>query len=134
MPATGVQVVVALLGEPLLMDSIEASLSSKPDLYVVRLSSDPGTPVRWPAEPDLILTDLNELGQRTILSYLKQFPDTPMLGIEATSHGVIAMSIEPYSIRSIEDLTAVIRNKILPHTRPRTPRRPVISLGVADRS
>jgi len=130
---TGVQMVVALLGESPLMDSIEASLSSKPDLITVRLSSDPSAMDVWPAVPSLILTDLNELRQRTILSYLKQFPDTPMLGIDATSHGVIAMSVEPYSVRSIEDLTAVIRNKILAHTRPRTPRRPVFSLSVAHR-
>ena len=130
---TGVQTVVALLGESLLMDSIEASLSSEPDLNIVRLSSDPSAMDLWPAVPSLILTDLNELRQRTILSYLKQFPDTPMLGIDATSHSGIAISIEPYAVQSIEDLTAVIRNKILPHSRPRTPRRPAFSLSVADR-
>ena len=126
--------VVALLGGSVLMDSIEASLSSEPGLNIVRLSGDPSAPVLWPAEPDLILTDLNELRQRTILIYLKRFPDTPMLGIDATPHGPIAMSMEPYSVRSIEDLTAVIRNKMMPHSRPRTLERSVLSLGVADRT
>ena len=132
MPATGVQVVVALLGESLLMDSIEASLSSKPDLNIVRLSSDPSAMDLWPAVPNLILTDLNELHQRTIFSYLKQFPDTPMVGIDATSHRVITISIEPYAVRSTEDLTAVIRNKVLRHPEPRTPKRLVFSPGATS--
>ena len=72
---TGVQV-VALLGESLLMDSIEASLSPNPDLNIVRLSCDPSTPVLWSAVPHLILTDLNQLHQRTVLNYLERFPDT----------------------------------------------------------
>ena len=115
------------------MDSMEADLRSVPDLSIERLSTVLSVPGLWPAVPHLILTDLNELRQRTILSYLKQFPDTPMLGIDVTSHRVITMSIEPYTVRSTEDLTAVIRNKTLPHPEPKTPRPPVFSPGVADR-
>ena len=115
------------------MDSMEADLRSVPDLSIERLSTVLSVPVLWPAVPHLILTDLNQLRQRTILSYLKQFPDTPRAGIEATSHGVIATLIEPYSIPSIEGLTVVIRKEIVPHPEPRAPGRLVFSLGLADR-
>ena len=73
---TSVQVVVALLGESLLMDNMEADLRSVPDLSIERLSTVLSVPGLWPAVPHLILTDLNQLHQRTVLNYLERFPDT----------------------------------------------------------
>ncbi|MBN1247306.1 MAG: hypothetical protein JXC32_06580, partial [Anaerolineae bacterium] len=88
---------VALLGESLLMDSVEAILNRVREhphsLDVVRLpvmSADQGPPPRL--MPDLIISDLSAVQLCDVSHYLDYFPYIPFLGIDPTSHRVLALS------------------------------------------
>jgi len=124
--------IVGLIGESLLMDTIEASLDAESDLSVLRLPADPAALDIWPALPDLIITDVNDLQQRTVYDYLQRFPETPMLGMDASSHRVISISCEPFSVRSSRDLADIVREKLELTAEPAVSSRLAYPVGLID--
>jgi hypothetical protein len=101
---------IVLVGDSLLIDSIEAALSTKPNLAVVRLTSigDRLGP-HVPLSPKLVIVDLQAVLMAPILAYLLEFPGVPVLGIEINSNQVIALSSRQYTAECSDDLTQIIK-------------------------
>jgi hypothetical protein len=105
------QQTVALIGDSLLIDSIEAALNAKPNLSVMRLASfGDGFEQRLPSSPDLVIVDLQIVQLGPILAYLLGFPGIPVLGIETNSNQVIALSSRHYTAECSDDLTRIIKD------------------------
>lgn len=109
------QQIVALAGESLLTDSVEASLRTKPDFSVVRLV--PGSELydgRTAVRPDLIIADLHALQFSHMLAYLMKYPDVALLGIDPISSRVLALSCQHHTVETADDLARVIREMAPP--------------------
>ncbi|MGC9467666.1 MAG: hypothetical protein ACP5HS_03680 [Anaerolineae bacterium] len=102
---------IALVGDSLLMDIVEATLKTKPGLKVVRLSgSEDMDARRRAAPPDLIIVDLQTVDQASILTYLLRYPGVQLLAVEANSDRVIALSSQHYTAECSDDLTQIIKD------------------------
>jgi hypothetical protein len=101
---------LALLGESLLIDTIEASLRTQADFNVVRVlcDSDVVECCGWRV-PDMVIADMQPGGRDTLVSYIAALPGVPVLAIETTSNRAVALHCEHYTIRSSDDLAQVIR-------------------------
>jgi hypothetical protein len=107
---------IALVGDSLLTDSIKAALEAKPHLTVIHLpSSGDGFDQRLPFLPDLVIVDLRAVQMAPILAYLLRFPGVPILGIEANSNQVIALSSRSFTAECSDDLTRIIKDMIASH-------------------
>jgi hypothetical protein len=101
---------IALVGESLLSDTIEISLQADPGVKITRLPANISpNDRRGPLAPDMIIADLNAVGMSQLVAYLVTFPETPFLGIEASTNRVIALSCKEHAVNSAEDLTRVIQ-------------------------
>lgn len=102
--------VVALVGNSLLTDSIEASLKARDSLWVVHVSVAAELPrVTGPFIPDVIIADLHVVGLTSVLDYLTLYPGVALLGVEARSECVTAFNCERFTIHTADDLAQVIR-------------------------
>lgn len=114
-PRTGKQTkqTIALVGNSLLTDTIEAMLKAKPHLIVKRLPlPGDGFERRLFPAPDLIIVDLHAVQLAPILTYLVKYPGVPVLGIEINSNQVIALSSRNYTARCSDDLTHIIKDMV----------------------
>ncbi len=104
---------IALVGESLLSDTIEITLQVDPGIKIVRLPANLGPhDRRGPLAPDVIIADLNAVELPQLIAYLVKFPDTPLLGIEATTDRVIALSCREHAVHSAEDLSRVVHHAV----------------------
>jgi hypothetical protein len=107
--------IIALIGDTLLIDSIEASLGSRDDLWVVRMSGVADLPVACSLFiPDFIIADLRTVEMCTVLEYLTRYPGVSLLGVEARSDRVVAVNCDHFSVQSAEELTRLIRGAVHP--------------------
>jgi len=105
--------VVALIGDTLLTDSIEASLAERNDLWVLRMSTAEDLPVvcRF-FIPDFIIADLNTVALASVITYMTQYPGISLLGMESQSDRVTAVSCDQFTVQSAADLARVIRQTL----------------------
>jgi hypothetical protein len=105
--------VVALIGDTLLTDAIEASLAERNDLWVLRMATADDIPsVCRFFIPDFIIADLNTVALASVITYMTQYPGTSLLGMESRSDRVIALSCDQFTVQSAADLARVIRQTL----------------------
>lgn len=102
---------VVLLGDSLLMDTIEASLRKERTLSVVRIQSDVKN---WQACievlcPDLVIFDWGTPRAQIALSLLRDQPGMPLIGIDITTNNVTVLNSRQCTPLAANDLAEVIR-------------------------
>lgn len=104
------QRVVALFGDSLLMDTVEASLADNHDLGVIRIHNTVASAAERLASlgPDLIILDLNDLHSDMMVTLLRDQPHIPLLCVDITSSKVVALSCQHYTVLTVNDLAEVI--------------------------
>jgi hypothetical protein len=101
---------IVLVGDSLLMDAVEASLNDSLKLGLLRIH---GTPAQTAERlknlaPDLVIFDMNTPHLQSIVPLLKEHPQVRMLGLDAQSSQVVALSGQPYTTPSASDLASLI--------------------------
>ena len=102
---------VALVGDSLFMDTVEASLKSQRGMNVVRIQGyvrDVKACVES-VHPDLVIFDWDTYYSRFVMLILKEQPSIPFIGLDVSSRKVIAMSSQQYTPLTVNDLTQVIQ-------------------------
>jgi hypothetical protein len=104
---------VVLLGDSLLMDSVDASLRNRPGLGVMRMYAavDETIGQLRALGPDLIMVDLDTPHADFIVPFLREQPDTPMLGIDADSNRVVVLSSRHRPAFTGDDLVEMIQEQ-----------------------
>jgi hypothetical protein len=104
------QPIVALYGDSLLMDTVEASLEDNQELGVVRIHTTVSNVVECVRSltPSLLILDLNDPHSRLMVSFLRDLPAVPLLCVDVTSSKVIAIVCQEYTVLTADDLAQVI--------------------------
>jgi hypothetical protein len=103
--------VVALFGDSLLIDTVEASLKNKEELGIVRIQNS----VRDVTErlkalsPDLIILDSSDPDTQSLFPFFKEQESVPLLCLDVSCSTVVALSCQHYTARTANDLTHVIQ-------------------------
>ncbi len=102
---------VALFGDSLLMDAIEANLATRPDLGVVRVRTAIHNFEQrlFSLSPDLVIFDLDTPHSEFVIPFLRQRPGLSLIGLDATTSRVLALSSQQFSALTMDDLAAVIQ-------------------------
>ena len=107
----GEQRLVALYGDNLLMDTVEASLAGDKGLGLIRIH----TTVNDVAErlkalsPNLVIFDMNDPNSWFVFSLLRERPGTPLLCVDITQSKVIALNCQQFTALTADDLAEVIQ-------------------------
>lgn len=94
------------------MDTVEASLGEDNHaLGVVRMyTTVPDAAKRLKSlQPDLVIFELDTPHSQLVLSFLRDRPGTPFLGLDLTCSKVIALSSHQYTALTTDDLVQVIQ-------------------------
>jgi hypothetical protein len=107
------QRIVALFGDSLLMDAVEASLEDHRDLGVIRVHTTvaDGAQRLKSLCPDLVIVDLNDTNAQFVLPLLQDLPDVPLLCLDANCSKVISLSCRQYTARTSSDLAHLIKTQ-----------------------
>jgi hypothetical protein len=106
---------VVLLGDSLLIDTVEATLGDNQDLGVVRMHTtvtDVGERLKS-LNPDVIIFDLDGPHSQFVLPFLRERPGVPLLGLDITCNRVIGLTGQHYTTLTMNDLTHVIQAQLL---------------------
>ena len=106
--------IVVLLGDSLLMDSVEASLGENPALGVVRMHTtiaDTGECLKA-LGPDVVIFDVDTSLAELLLSFLRDQPGIPVLGLDISCSHVLALSSQKYTTPTARDLAQVIQMQV----------------------
>ena len=107
------QRVVALYGNSLLMEIVEASLGKNQELGVVRVSgSSSGAVVERLKSlcPDMIVVDSSEPDARLVLSFFKDRAGVPVLCLDSDCNKAMVLSCQHYSSLTTTDLTDLVQS------------------------
>jgi CheY-like chemotaxis protein len=117
---------IVLFGDSLLMDTVEASLEGIQDLGVMRIHTGVAEVEERikSLRPDLVILDLNTPQSSSILPFLRDIPDIPLLGLDVTCSKVMALSCQQYVALTADDLADVIRMKAIKETEKIAPDDP----------
>lgn len=109
------QQVVALVGDTLLIDSIEASLTNYKELGLVRINTRVANIVEHLRLhcPDLIIFDATDPEAQFALLFGQVQPSIPLLGLDIRCNKVVSLSCQHHTAQSASDLTNVIRGRLL---------------------
>jgi hypothetical protein len=109
------QHLVVLYGNSLLMAGVEASLRGRPGLDVVRIDTAlPDAGERLNAlRPDVAICDLTAPHYSEFaISFLRENPDLPLIGLDPNSKTVTVLSNQRYTASTVNDLVQVIQMQI----------------------
>ncbi|GAB4438885.1 MAG: hypothetical protein Kow0031_20780 [Anaerolineae bacterium] len=103
--------IVVLFGDSLFMDTIEAGLGAGREFGLVRVTAGAANIARRldSFHPDIVIFDVIHLDEDLVLSLLKNQADTLFLGLDITTHQIIALCSQCYTARSLAELTRIIR-------------------------
>jgi hypothetical protein len=102
--------IVVLVGDSLLMDTVEASLGENQEFGVMRIY----TTVTSIADrvkslcPDAIIFDWDAPHSEFVLSFLRDQPGVPLLGLDVTCSKAIALFSEQHLTLTMNDLARVV--------------------------
>ena len=103
--------IVVLYGDSLFMDAVETSLDQFKELGLVRIYTsvtDVGKRLQS-LGPDLVIFDINTSPTQFIIPFLKNQPDTPLLGLDITSNKIMVICSQSHIVHSTSDLSWVIK-------------------------
>jgi hypothetical protein len=105
------QRIVALYGNSLLMDIVEASLGQNKDLGVVRVGGSSGTVVeRLKAlRPAMIVVDSSEPDAQFVLSFFKDRAGGPLLCLDSDCNKAMVLSCQHYNSLTTTELTDLVQ-------------------------
>lgn len=107
--------IVVLYGDSLFMDAVETSLDQFKELGLVRIYTsvtDVGKRLQS-LGPDLVIFDINSSQIQFIIPFLKDQPDTPLLGLDITSSKITVICSQSHIVHTTSDLTWVIQKTTL---------------------
>lgn len=102
---------VALFGESLFMDMVEAGLRESSEFGVVRIDSsldDAGVHLQS-LHPDLVVLDLNTPQFQSAVVLLRDQPGIPVLCLDANCNQVMTLSSQQHTPATVEDLGGLVR-------------------------
>ena len=107
---------VVLLGDSLLMDAVEANLTSRDSLQLLRVRTAGHAPDQQlnSLSPDLIIFDFDAVHFEYLLPLLREQPGLPLLGLDINCNKIIALSSQQYPALSSDDLTQIIHRQTGP--------------------
>lgn len=105
------QWLVALFGDSLFMDMVEASLRGTSDLGVVRIDASTGDAGEHlqSLHPDLVVLDLNTPQFQSAVVVLRDQPGTPVLCLDANCNQVVTLSSQQCTPATVKDLGRLVR-------------------------
>jgi hypothetical protein len=105
------QRVIALFGDSLLIDTIEASLQDNKELGIVRIHASVNDVLgRIKALcPDLVILDSQDPHTQFILPFFREESSVPLLCLDVSCSKVVALSCQHYTAVSANDLAQIIR-------------------------
>jgi len=103
--------IVVLVGDSLLMDTVEASLGENQEFGVMRMyTTVTDIAARLQSlNPDAVIFDWDAPHVDFVLTMLKQRPGVPLLGLDVTCSQVTALSSEQHLTLTVNDLARVVR-------------------------
>jgi len=106
--------VLALCGDSLLIEGIEASLKGREGMEIVLLdTSQPGAvQVLDQLSPDMIVFDLTPGQLSCVFTYLQTHSDVVLIGLDIHSDLALFLSAEWRMLPSVADLMQVIKAQI----------------------
>jgi hypothetical protein len=106
------QRVVALYGNSLLMDIVEASLGKTQELGVVRVDgSSSGAVERLKSlRPDMIVVDSSEPDSQFVISFFKDRAGVPLLCLDPDCNKAMLLSCQHYTSLTTTDLTDLVQS------------------------
>ena len=111
---------VALFGDTLLMDSVEASLSSQQELGLVRINTQVSNVVDHLRKlgPDLIIFDGDDPQSKFVVPFLQVQSSIPLLCLNGSRNTVVALTAQHFTAQSASDLTRTIQGRVLAAAAP----------------
>jgi hypothetical protein len=106
---------VVLYGDSLLMDAVEASLEEHPEIGIKRIHAT-GLDVEARLKslhPDLFIFDLDAPYLQFIISFFRDQPNIPFLGLDICTNRVVVLSCQHYTTATTSDLCDLIQTQIL---------------------
>ncbi len=106
--------VLALCGESVLIEGIEASLQDREGVEIVLLdASQPGAvQVLDKLSPDIIVFDLTPSQLSCVFTFLRTHPDVVLIGLDIDFDRVLFLSGEWRMLPTVADLMQVIEERI----------------------
>jgi hypothetical protein len=104
----------ALFGESLFMDTVEASLADIPRVGIVRIHPsvvDLAHRLRS-FQPDMVVVDLNAPNLHFVVSFLKERPGVPILGLDLSCSQAIVLTSRLYPAPTPDHLLAVVEHYV----------------------
>ena len=104
------------LGDSLLMDAVEANLTGRDSLHLVRVRAAGHAPGQRLNSlfPDLIIFDFDAIHFELLLPLIRSRPGLPLLGLDINSNKIIALSSQQYPALNTDDLTRIIQRQTGP--------------------
>lgn len=102
---------VALYGNSLLIDIVEASLANNLDLVVIRVDgpSDRAVEQLKSLSPDMIVVDSAAPDSQFVLSFFKDRAGVPLLCLDPNRNKAMILSCQHYSSLTTTDLTDLVQ-------------------------
>jgi DNA-binding NarL/FixJ family response regulator len=109
--------VIALFGDSLLIDTVEASLQNSHNLGVVRVQTASADALDRleSLSPDLIIFDLNDPNSHLVIPFFRDHQSTPLLCLDVTCSKVLALSCQHHTATSALDLQRLIYQETAHH-------------------
>ncbi len=106
--------VLALCGESLLIEGIEASLKGREGVEIVRLNPSQPTAVQVLDElsPDIIVFDLTPSQLSSFFCFLRTHPDVVLIGLDLDCDLALLLSGEWGLLPTVADIQQVIEARI----------------------
>jgi hypothetical protein len=114
---------VVLVGDSLLMDTVEASLGENQEFGVMRIYTTV-TDIAARLQslyPDAVVFDWDAPHVEFVLDMLKQRPGVPLLGLDVTCSQVTALTSEQHLTLTVNDLARVVKAHSAGKTGPAEP-------------
>jgi DNA-binding NarL/FixJ family response regulator len=111
----GIEVrVLALCGESVLIEGIEASLQDNEGIEIVRLdTSQPGAvQVLSGLSPDILIFDLTPIQLSCVFTFLRTYTDIVLIGLDIDCNLVLFLSAEWRMLPTVADLMQVIEARL----------------------
>ncbi len=107
---------IVLIGDSLLLDTVEAGLDKSPPIGVMRIHAGvPNINERLQSlNPNLIIFDWDANNCHFILPLLRDQPGIPLLGLDITSSRAISLYSQEYAVYSIHELSRIIYQQTTP--------------------
>jgi hypothetical protein len=106
--------VLALCGESLLIEGIEASLQDREGVEIVRLNTSRPTAVQVPDKlsPDIIVFDLTPSQLSYVFTFLRTHTNVVLIGLDIDRDQALFLSGEWRKLPTVADLMQVVEARI----------------------